>query len=592
MRNFIKKLAAAASAVALLGAALAGNAFSVYAPANAYTIENGAAKYSIAADHVMYYTENPVGAVINTFEAWIKLPENVPDDLEGGVIFGNYHNNGYTIPGVVNFLVGKNGNFKVEWGYKGHSDETRLWQFEYEFTSVDLRNDEWTHVALVRDADNGTFSYYVNGEHEETVAAKVTGDVALMKYGVGCDWKNWIYYDVKQPFFGEIRQITVYENAQTTQTIASDMTKTEITKAERDGLVSNWYFGEIWGKDKTIVDTAGENACLRGTFDKYVPVEETGNDYDYSFAVFPDIQAMTHYNNKNIINQQKWVAENAAKLNMKFAMFVGDIADTYPGYKGWTGVDQSNREYSVARLAISQLDDVIPYTILVGNHDYDDCAKVTRDTTFFNRYFPYEKYSAYPYFGGAFEKGLMDNYWITVNACGVEYLIMCLEFGPRYTVLNWADRIISEHPDARVIITTHSLVEVDGTFTDETNASAASKYISFDSVNNGDQMWEKLIRKHKNIAFTFSGHTCTDQVIMRKDTGDNGNTVTQILVNAQGAMYTSGMNTFLIAKVNEKTKTMDLCYYSPEFDMCFNEQNQFTVSFADEYNPTVGAVKE
>ena len=33
---------------------------------------------------------------------------------------------------------------------------------------------------------------------------------------------------------------------------------------------------------------------------------------------------------------------------------------------------------------------------------------------------------------------------------------------------------------------------------------------------------------------------------------------------------------------------MHFCYYSPEFDMCYNEQSQYSFSFADPNNPTVG----
>jgi signal peptidase I len=74
-----------------------------------------------------------------------------------------------------------------------------------------------------------------------------------------------------------------------------------------------------------------------------------------------------------------------------------------------------------------------------------------------------------PGFGGAYKPGDMDNTYSLIKVSeDVEYLILALEHAPRYMVLNWADRIISEHPNARVILTAHCLVDVDGTSMNDT----------------------------------------------------------------------------------------------------------------------------
>ncbi len=52
-----------------------------------------------------------------------------------------------------------------------------------------------------------------------------------------------------------------------------------------------------------------------------------------------------------------------------------------------------------------------------------------------------QKYSKMKNFGGAFEEGKMDNVWYTFKAAGIKWLILCLEFGPRNNVLDWAERL-------------------------------------------------------------------------------------------------------------------------------------------------------
>ena len=562
--------------------------------AEAYKMtENGQKNYSIAADRVMYETEDMILKSIETFEAWIRLPENLADNIDLGVIFGNYYNRSCGLPDAVNYSVTSGGYFKISWGcYKsGYYDK---FKFQHVFNKADLRTGEWTHVALVRNLQRGTVTYYVNGVFNDVAMAPEGESIARMRFGIGSDWNNW--FDDKTPFMGEIRQITLYETAQNVATIAEDMQKTEIFSSERQGLIANWNFTETWGSTERVLDTSDNGYdCRRATYDKYVEVKEQ-NDFDYSFVVVPDMQAMTNAgtpgaenkrrHQNNFKTQQQWVIDNTEKLNIKFAMYLGDFAEHY-SEEGTSSL--FNRAYAVEEWALikhtmSMLDGVVPYTVVPGNHDYDDGATRSRSLKFFNDCFPYDKFSSFYYFGGAFEKGHTENMYFDLYVGEVRYLLFQLEYNPRYTVMNWVDRIISEHPDSRVIISSHTIVEVNGDFA----SSAPLVHGSNAGAQNGIDMWNSTMRKHANMFMSFSGHLVTDNVVMRRDTGDNGNVVTSILVNAQGAMMTSGMNTLLIVKVNERTKTMHLCYYSPEYDMCYNEQSQFSISFADQNNPTVG----
>ena len=545
--------------------------------ADAYSLKNGEKVYSIATDRIMYETSRAYDETINTFEAWITLPSTVADNIDGGVIFGNYYNTPTGYPGCVNYGVGTNGNFYLYWNNGA---------YKYTFRNVDLRTDERTHVAIVRDKDNSLLLYYVNGELEESVSVDLSESVCQMKFGIGTDWNNW--YNEKTPFFGQIEQITLYSTAQTQSVIQDDMKTKDIRSASRDGLMSNWYFGKNWTFDNALVADTSDvgNDCRVNTYDQYVAVEEV-DDYDYTLMVVPDMQAMNFWEKNNFRQQSQWIVNTAKKLNTRFVMYLGDMTES----KYSSAPEASEQEWKDASSYISMLDGVVPYSVILGNHDYDNWTSLNRNTTMFNKYFPYDKYSKTSTFGGAFKEGSMDNYYSILSIGDVEYLIFSVEYGPRNNVVNWVDRIISEHPNSRVIVTTHSYLDPDGTLVGSNDMFAPSRTISYDSVNNGEDFWEKVLSKHSNVFMVFSGHVCTDYVVRRQDLGVNGNTVTSVLVNAQGAMMTSAMNTLLVIKVNEKTKTMHFCYYSPEYDACYNYGSQFSMSFADEHNPAIGGIE-
>ena len=45
---------------------------------------------------------------------------------------------------------------------------------------------------------------------------------------------------------------------------------------------------------------------------------------------------------------------------------------------------------------------------------------------------------------------------------------------------------------------------------------------------------EKLVSKHENIFMILCGHDSSSTIVMKQTAGDNGNIVTQMLINPQG----------------------------------------------------------
>lgn len=522
----------------------------------------------------------------DSFEAWLNMPAN----SLGGTIVGNFFNTKFKYAGTVNWEVNAIGQVLVQWDNR---------TYQYTFDHQPINDGAWHHIAVVRDAQAKAFFLYIDGVLADEVHTLAGPAIATMPMNIGVDYRNW--QELKTPFEGSIRQVTMYTGAISQARILEDMQNPHITDTLEDTLLGNWYLGDAW-KMRDVVESSGNgNDATIVTFDKYLGVANGGFEYDYMLVGIPDVQTMVRYNPNRYNSTMKWLADNAESQKMAFAFQVGDLSDDgkMEDLFAVAAYGYNMRDLAAVlatgqpTLGISQLDGKLPYSFVPGNHDYDDGCNAVRDTGYYNKYFPYAKYSQMDNFGGAYIEGQMDNYYVKYEVCGVKYLVLNLEFGPRLSVLRWAGRVCEAHPDYRVIVSTHAYVDPNGEIMHEGSRYSATAYWKSANVGQttGVQMWEGLIKRYSNIFMVFSGHNGTDDVVVRHDVGDHGNKITSVLIDAQVVELTSdgiGHDLMLMIKVNEQTKTMSYCYYSPSYNMCFNIQNQFELSFADENNPTVG----
>ncbi|MPM62366.1 hypothetical protein SDC9_109237 [bioreactor metagenome] len=92
-------------------------------------------------------------------------------------------------------------------------------------------------------------------------------------------------------------------------------------------------------------------------------------------------------------------------------------------------------------------------------------------------------------------------------------------------------------------------------------------------INTGAMLWEKLVRKHKNIFATFSGHVLGTGTAKLVNYGDHGNKVYNILQNYQNqvnVLTDGGKNGYLrLIDINLDEKTMEVLTYSPYLKQYF-----------------------
>lgn len=285
-------------------------------------------------------------------------------------------------------------------------------------------------------------------------------------------------------------------------------------------------------------------------------VEQDTNADEFSIVLLPDTQKYARFYPATFAAQTQWIVDNAArdKEDIRFVGHEGDIVDK-----------NTKPEWEVAIRSMRVMDDVVPYAVAPGNHDMGpesfEVSATTRDTTLYNKYFPVSRYRNMETFEGVFEPGKYDNNYHAFKAGGVDWLVLSLEFGPRDTVLAWANEVVKNHANHRVIVVTHNYLSSEGNPT-RGNVQRYGLANQPEGANDGEQMWQKFIKNHPNIMFVFSGHVKADGKGRRVATGDHGNKVYEMVANFQ--FEEQGGNGYLrIVKINTREGTVDVRTFSP-----------------------------
>lgn len=281
-------------------------------------------------------------------------------------------------------------------------------------------------------------------------------------------------------------------------------------------------------------------------------------------VLLPDTQTYAEKYPEVLDSQIHWLLKE--RKNIDLVLQQGDLTQ-----------NNNDREWTIIQAAFRQLDGKLPYVLAAGNHDMGSgpgkFADV-RNTDLYNQYFPVEHMQTLAGFGGTYEPGRMENAWYTLKTGSVKWLVLTLEFGPRNSVLDWANAIIETHPDRLVIINTHSYMYADSTRQGVGDSWRPQSYgVGKDSgsasVNDGEMIWDKLVKKHPNTRFVFSGHILRSGVGTLISVNEAGNPVYQFLANYQEGVAGSikGGNGWLrVVDLNFRKRQIRVRTYSPYLD--------------------------
>ena len=511
----------------------------------------------------------PADSLPLTFEATIFLPDYVTED--GGVIIGNVAS--IDTAGVISLEIGDNGNPQLT--YTGANGEKNT----YVFDTVSVLKNKWVHLVVVHDGN--ALNCYIDGKLAQSITADVTayseGGLTL-PLCVGGDWQKGNI----NAFKGTIRELAIYSTAKTATEISTMYTAGVDTAA--DGIIAYYDMRETNGKSY-VADTS---VNAKWNLEKLWLSQRTvdTSKYAYTFAVIGDTQKLVYQDYLNSIDTipendsahmasiYDWIVANKDSENIQYVMGLGDIIE----------YNYNIGEWDIAYENITKLEAAgIPYSLVCGNHD-----KVYR----LDEYFANEKNftaSNIVYYEMNKELGVgsLGNYYQKIEVSGVKYMIMCLDFGANDLVLRWASNEIEKNPDYRVIITTHSYLYRDGTTLDGDDEVPPNPEgeTGDTALNNGDDMWNELFSQHRNILLILSGHDGVENIIWRQDRGEEGNMVSQFLIDPQTFDVQQNYQTGMVAlfHFSEDGRKVAVEWYSTVKGMYYKTENQFEFKLIDNF---------
>ena len=224
----------------------------------------------------------------------------------------------------------------------------------------------------------------------------------------------------------------------------------------------------------------------------------------FTIVVIPDTQSYVHKGYGDEFDTMvRWIADNAARLNIVFVTHEGDIVQNS---RGRLDSPQWVRVHEI----MSRLDGRVPYSVSLGDHDYDRKERHGAGTSHFVHYFGKHRYEGRPWYGGAhpfqtshyqFIEGGERTYLHLNLACDVPGK------GEAWDHAAWAQSILGRYPGMPTIVTTHSYVT-------DARRFASSQFIGRTRSpelwgkgrRSGEEIWNDLIRRNKQIFLVLNGN--------------------------------------------------------------------------------------
>lgn len=341
------------------------------------------------------------------------------------------------------------------------------------------------------------------------------------------------------------------------------------------------------------------------------PALEDANSF--SMIMVPDPQSYVKFaaNQPLFDLQTAWIAQNIQRLNIKAALFTGDMVEqnnkliSEPLPNEYNGDQTSRQQWEAISRGLSRLDNRLPYIACQGNHDLGYIAAEYR-------YSMMPDY-IYPERNMTFEKTLVStgpNYEgiHTMENAAFEFedeawgklLIIAFEFAPRDEALDWARQLIESKrfENHKVIILIHSFLATNG-------ERIVNEGYKLTPRNWAQAVWDKLVYPSKNIKMVLCGHTGTPPVIKgtekvdyqttsayRADPAADGHKVVQMMFNSQngdGSWNGNGGDCWVrILEFKPDGKTIGVRTFSPLFALSRLTQHlAWRVDAYDQYSITL-----
>lgn len=281
-------------------------------------------------------------------------------------------------------------------------------------------------------------------------------------------------------------------------------------------------------------------------------------DYAYSLMVVGDTQVVCDESPDGFKTIYDWILSNYKAKKTKMVIGLGDITEHRTDIAEW----------NLAYDNISRLFGKVPVSLLRGNHD---------EASSFNSTF----YELTDDVDGYYQDGDLINTYQLLTVGDVHYLILALDFGPSNDVLKWAGEVCKAHPGYNVIVTTHGYLDRDGVLLKKGQSGVNDGGMAYHGgLNGGEEIWDQLVSRHKNIVMVLCGHVGENGVEHSVRIGKAGNPIVQMLINPQSIddqhKLTGMVTTLYFSKDGKKVtvhnySTIQKQYYGQPFTVSVNK---------------------
>ncbi len=320
------------------------------------------------------------------------------------------------------------------------------------------------------------------------------------------------------------------------------------------------------------------NGCLQLFSQTTIDAPKLSESGSYTWILLPDVQTYQKFGRNQAIFQlmTDWIIDQKEDLNIQMVLCMGDLVEQnnilVPD--GVNGDQTSVQQWKAVQSGFSKLNNLVPYILCTGNHDYGIKSAENRYSQF-NSYFPPQL--------NPLNKSLLvemapnaQGVPTLENACyewkspmGQLFLFFSLEFAPRDEILQWANQLAAkdEYVNHIGVVITHS-------YQDSKGERTMKERYPLIKANYGKTVWDELIEPSDNIEFVFCGHIADSeshkgQVGYREDVNHTGKLIHQMLFNAQregGGWHGNGGDGWLrILEFLPNERTIKVSTFSPLF---------------------------
>jgi hypothetical protein len=293
-----------------------------------------------------------------------------------------------------------------------------------------------------------------------------------------------------------------------------------------------------------------------------------------TLVVLPDTQFYACGFPQIFEQQAQWILDHRGERRIALVLHTGDVVDS-----------DVEGQWQVAAESMHRLDGKVPYLIATGNHD----LALSRDSLV-SQYFQPAQLSSGAFRVEARDDARVDNSFGIVELGGQRWLALGLEFAPRDAVVEWAKAVLDAHFDLPTVLFTHAYLYDDNNRYDRSIQPGQPYhpdgygYTPEQGVNDGADLWTKLVEPHENVKLVLSGHVIPEGTARSIATRASGTHVHQVLANYQTCAFCpcagveGGEGYLRLLEFDPTGKRILVSTYSPHLGRYLhNDDNEFAL---------------